>query len=158
MLGNRFYTRASMAIGAPGLRLAGKLNVPLYRASGGRLFGKIGTAPVLLLTATGRKSGKERTVPVVYMPDRAPDGSERYIVIGSNAGHARTPAWSHNLAANPSARVQVGRRRMDVNARIAEGAEREELWRRMNSEWYEGFDTYAGRTDRDIRLFVLEPR
>lgn len=151
--GNGFYTRASMAIGAAGLRLAGKLNVPVYRLSGGRLFGRIGTAPVLLLTARGRRSGQLRTVPVVYMPD-----GERLVVIGSNAGNERPPAWSLNLEANPEAEIEVGRERRPVRARIAEGLERDELWRRMNEEWYEGFDEYARRTDRDIRLFVLEPR
>jgi len=150
--GNRFYTRASMAIGARALRIAGKLNVPVYRLSGGRVFGKIGTAPVLLLTAKGRKSGQLRTVPVVYMPD-----GDRYIVIGSNAGNAKAPAWALNLEANPGAEIEVRRRRIPVRARIAEGEERADLWRRMNEGWYEGFDDYAERTDREIRLFVLEP-
>jgi len=153
VLGNRFYTRASMTIGAFGLRLAGKINVPVYRLSGGRLFGKIGTAPVLLLTTTGRRTGQQRTAPVVYMPD-----GERMIVIGYNAGHAKAPAWALNLEAKPEVEVEVGRRRQPVRARIASGEEREQLWQRMTTEWYEGFDDYAQRTDRDIRLFILEPR
>ncbi len=153
MIGNRFYTRASMAIGARGLRLAGKINVPAYRLSGGRLFGQIGTAPVLLLTAKGRRSGQLRTVPVVYMPE-----GDRFIVIGSNAGHSKAPAWALNLEAHPEAEIQVRRRHLPIHARIAAGEERAELWQRMNSDWYEGFDDYAKRTDRDIRLFILEPR
>ena len=131
----------------------GKLNVPVYRLTGGRLMGKVGTAPVLLLTSIGRKSGQERTAPVLYMPDGG-----RFIVIGTNAGNARPPAWSFNLVANPDAEVQVGSRRMAITARVAEGAEREDLWRRMNEDIYEGFDTYAEKLDREIRLFVLEPR
>jgi F420H(2)-dependent quinone reductase len=148
---DRFYTRASMSIGATGLRWVGKLNIPLYRVSGGRLLGEIGGAPVLLLTTTGRKSGQRRTAPVVYLAD-----GERMIVIGSNAGHARVPAWSLNLKANPAAVVEVGRKRIEVRARVAEGEERAELWRKCNRQ-YSGFDDYEARTSRDIALFVLEP-
>lgn len=152
MLSNRFYARASMAIGARGLRLVGRLNVPAYRLSGGRLFGKVGTAPVLLLTTTGRRSGRRRTTPVLYMRD-----GERLVVIGSNAGNERPPAWSLNLAANPDAEVEIGRKRRPVRARVAAGEERTALWRQMNEQHYEGFDDYARRTSRDIRLFVLDP-
>jgi len=141
----------SQMIGATGLRWTGRLNVPLYRLSGGRLLGKVNKAPVLLLTTTGRKSGQKRTAPVVYLTD-----GENYVVIGSNAGHSRTPAWSLNLKANPAAEVEVGRDRHPVKARVAEGEERVELWRRHN-EQYSGFDEYEARTDRDIALFVLEP-
>jgi deazaflavin-dependent oxidoreductase (nitroreductase family) len=138
-------------MGASALRWAGKLNVPVYRLTGGRLMGKVGRAPVLLLTTTGRKSGQRRSAPVVYLAD-----GERLSVIGSNAGNARTPAWSLNLKANPDAEVEVGRERRRVRARVAEGAERADLWRKHN-EQYAGFDDYESRTDRDIAVFVLEP-
>jgi deazaflavin-dependent oxidoreductase (nitroreductase family) len=151
MLSDRFISRVSSSMGATGLRLTGKMNVPLYRWSGGRLGGRIGQAPVLLLTTTGRKSGQQRTAPVVYLAD-----GERMIVIGSNAGNDRVPAWALNLKAKPGATVEVGRRKIAVKARIAEGEERAELWRKSN-EQYAGFDDYEARTDRDIALFVLEP-
>ena len=131
-----------MAVGASGLRAIGKLNVPLYRASRGKLFGRIGRAPVLLLTTTGRRSGQQRTAPVVYLAD-----GERLLVIGSNAGNPRAPAWALNLRANPDAEVQVRRERRSVRARVAEGEERAELWRRMN-EQYGGFEAYRERTSR----------
>jgi deazaflavin-dependent oxidoreductase (nitroreductase family) len=150
MPSDRFYSRFSMSLGATGLRWAGKMNVPVYRASGGRLMGRVGRAPVLLLTTTGRKSGQKRTAPVVYLAD-----GERMIVIGSNAGNHRVPAWSLNLKAEPTAEVEVGRRRIAVRARVAEGEERAELWRKAN-EQYAGFDDYETRTSRDIALFVLE--
>ncbi len=151
MLGDKFYSRASQAMGATGLRWTGKLNVPLYRLSGGRVGGRIAQAPVLLLTTTGRKSGQQRTAPVVYLAD-----GENFVVIGSNAGHSRTPAWSLNLKANADAEIEVGRRRVPVRARIAEGEERADLWRRHN-EQYSGFNEYEARTDRNIAVFVLEP-
>lgn len=150
--GDKFYSRASQLMGATGLRWTGKLNIPLYRLSGGRIGGKINAAPVLLLTTTGRKSGQARTAPVVYLADGA-----NMVVIGSNAGHNRTPAWSLNLKANPEAEVEVGRERRQVRARVAEGDERADLWRKHNQQ-YSGFDEYEARTDRDIALFVLEPR
>jgi deazaflavin-dependent oxidoreductase (nitroreductase family) len=148
---DRFYTRLSTSMGATALRWAGKCNVPVYRATGGRLMGKVGQAPVLLLTTTGRKSGQKRTAPVVYLAD-----GERFVVIGSNAGNKRAPAWSLNLKADPEAAVEVGRRRLKVRARVAEGEERADLWRKSNVQ-YAGFDDYKERTDRDIALFVLEP-
>jgi F420H(2)-dependent quinone reductase len=152
LLGDRFYSRSSQLMGAAGLRVTGKLNVPLYRLSGGRLGGRIADAPVLLLTTIGRRSGEPRTVPVVYLEDGG-----RISVIGSNAGHSRTPAWSLNLQANPDAEVEIGRRRIEVRARVTDGEERAELWRK-HVEQYSGFDEYEARTSRDIALFVLEPR
>jgi deazaflavin-dependent oxidoreductase (nitroreductase family) len=151
MPSDRFYSRLSTTMGATTLRWTGRLNVPIYRATGGRLMGKVGRAPVLLLTTTGRKSGQPRTAPVVYLAD-----GERLIVIGSNAGNDRVPAWSLNLKANPDAEVEVGRKRRTVRARVAEGEERAALWR-MSNEQYAGFDDYERRTDRTISLFVLEP-
>jgi F420H(2)-dependent quinone reductase len=150
LLSDRTLSRFSSAIGAGPLRLAGKLNVPLYRLSRGRIGGRVGNAPVLLLTTTGRKSGQQRTAPVLYIRD-----GDRFCVIGSNAGYATAPAWALNLAANPDAHVEVRGRHHDVTARITEGDERAELWRRMNDQ-YEGFDAYRARTDRNIRVFVLE--
>jgi len=141
-----------MAIPAWALRAGGKLNVPVYRATRGRLFGRIGRAPVLLLTTTGRRSGMPRMAPVLYLAD-----GERFVVIGSNAGNERTPAWALNLQADPNVEVQVGSRRQKMRARVTEGEERRELWGRMNDQ-YGGFDDYRARTARDIPLFVLDPK
>lgn len=149
---NTFYSRLSMAMPDSWLKATGKLNVPIYRLSRGRIFGNIGTAPVLLLTSTGRRSGQQRTAPVVFLAD-----GESYVVIGSNAGNARTPAWSYNLQANPDAEIELRGARKRVRARVAEGEERAELWRKVN-QMYEGFDDYDAKTSREIAVFVLEPR
>ena len=146
-----FLSRFSMALPDWGLRLIGKWNVPIYRATRGRVLGHIGRAPVLLLTTTGRKSGQQRTAPVVYLQD-----GERFVVIGSNAGNAKTPAWALNLLANPEAEVNAFGKLKRVRARVAQGEERDDLWRRSN-EQYAGFDDYRGKTKRDINVFVLEP-
>ena len=152
MPSDRFLSRFSSALGATGLRTWGKINIPIYRLSGGRVGGKVGRAPVLLLTTTGRRSGQLRTAPVVYLQD-----GERLVVIGSNAGNSNTPGWAHNLRAHPDAEVEIRGVRSTVRSRLAEGEERADLWRRMN-EQYAGFDDYEAHTSRDISVFVLEPR
>ena len=152
MPSDRFWSRFSSSMPDSVLRLSGKLNVPLYRLSRGRVGGRVGRAPVLLLTTTGRKSGQQRTAPVLYMAD-----GDRLVVIGSNAGNVRPPAWSLNLRANPEAEVEVRADKRQVRARVAEGEERADLWTRFNRE-YAGFDDYKARTSRDIAVFVLEPR
>jgi len=141
-----------MTMPAGALRALGRLNVPVYRLTRGRLMGKIGRAPVLLLTTTGRRSGQRRTAPVLFIGD-----GERVVVIGSNAGNARAPAWSHNLKANPDAEIEIRGERRLVRARVTEGDERAELWSRMN-EQYAGFQDYDERTSREIAVFALEPR
>ena len=151
MATDRTIARISNSLGARGLRWTGKLNVPLYRVSGGRIGGRVNRAPVLLLTTTGRKSGQKRTAPIVYLED-----GENVVVINTNAGNARVPAWSLNLQANPAAEVEVGRRRYPVRARVAEGEERADLWRRHN-EQYAGFDDYQTKLDREASVIVLEP-
>lgn len=143
--------RFSGFIGVRGLRWVGKLNVPLYRLSGGRIGGRVNRAPVLLLTTTGRKSGQKRTAPVLYLAD-----GENVVVINTNAGNARVPAWSLNLQAEPKAEIEIGRERRLVRARIAEGEDRVELWRKHN-EQYAGFDDYQEKLSRDALVIVLEP-
>ena len=141
-----------MALGPRGLRAVGKLNVPLYRLTRGRVGGRIGNSPVLLITTTGRKSGQQRTAPVIFMRN-----GDSLVVIGSNAGNARPPAWALNLVANPGAEVQVGGETWPVTARVAEGEERADLWKRFNAE-YSGFEDYRAATARKINVFVLDRR
>lgn len=151
MPGDHFYARLSNTIGARGLRWTGKLNIPIYRLSGGRLMNKVGDGPVLLLTTTGRKSGEARTAPVLYLTH-----GDDFILIDTNGGNEKLPGWSHNLRAKPEATVEIGRRKLPVRARVAEGAERDELWRACN-EQYSGFDEYVGWLKRTPSVWVLEP-
>src|SRR6185437_6874432 len=99
------------------------MQVALYRRTGGRLGGRVGRTPVLLLTTTGRKSGARHTVPLGYFDD---DGV-RYVV-ASNGGAPRHPAWYFNLVAHPEVRVQVGAAVYEAMARPATGEERTRLW------------------------------
>jgi deazaflavin-dependent oxidoreductase (nitroreductase family) len=152
MPSDRFWARLSSALGDRGLLWTGKLNIPVYRLSGGRLMGKVGKAPVLLLTTTGRKSGQRRTCPIVYLAH-----GPNVVLIDTNAGNERLPAWSLNLSAKPEGEVELGRKRHAVVARVAEGEEREELWRAHNVQ-YSGFDQYDAKLRREPSVWVLEPR
>ncbi len=152
MRSDHALARLSILLPASALRTMGRLNVPIYRLTRGRLMNTIGSAPVMLLTSIGRRSGQPRTAPVVYGAD-----GERLIVISSNGGNHNAPGWSYNLKPNPDAEVQIGSQRRLVRARVAEGEERARLWQEMN-ELYEGFEDYEANVTRDIAVFLLEPR
>ncbi len=125
------------------------LHVRLYRLLGGRLVGRIGKAPVLLLTTTGRKSGRRRTIPLLYLKD-----SVDLVVVASNGGADRHPAWYLNLQANGAAEVQTGSERRAVVARTASPEEHARFWPALVG-LYAGYAKYAERTEREIPLVVL---
>jgi deazaflavin-dependent oxidoreductase (nitroreductase family) len=131
-------------------RLTGAIHSALYRVSGGRAGGSFGKAPVLLLTTTGRRSGKRRTAPLLYLED-----GERLVVVASKGGDPRNPAWFANLGANPDVEVELGRRRERRRARVASAAERAELWPRL-VELYPSYGEYQGKTSREIPVVLLE--
>jgi deazaflavin-dependent oxidoreductase (nitroreductase family) len=111
-----------------------------------------GLLPTLLLTTTGRKSGKPRPLPLIY---REIDGG--YVVIASKGGFPTHPLWYENLMANPECRVQVGSKGFTARARVAEGAERERLWKKL-AEVYPPYDQYqVNAGDRRIPVVVLDP-
>ncbi len=133
------------------LRLAMVLHVALYRLLGGRLVGRMGRAPILLVNATGRRSGTRRTTPLLYQRDGAD-----YIVIASAGGQPRHPAWWLNLKANPSATIEVGREHISVQARAATAEEKPRLWQVMTAV-YPSYDAYQRKTTREIDVVVLTP-
>jgi len=134
-----------------GFRVISSIHRGLYRASGGKIVGRIGQLNVLLLTTTGRKSGRSRTVPLLYTPA---NGS--YAVVASMGGAPRNPEWCLNLRAHRLAMVEIGRDRVEVRAREVEGEERARLWRAM-VDGYPGYDRYQERTTRRIPVVLLEP-
>lgn len=124
-----------------------------YRLSGGLLGARIpGGPPMLLLDHVGARSGRRRTTPLVYTRD-----GDALVLVASKGGHPRHPGWFHNLRAHPDTTVQVGRRRLEVRARVASPDERRRLWP-MVVDTYDGYAGYQRRTDREIPLIVLEPR
>jgi len=134
-----------------GFRILGGVHGRIYRLTGGKLGGRVAKMPVLLLTTTGRKSGQPRTQPLAYT--RAGAG---YAVIASKGGAAHHPLWYLNLRANPRAEVTLGRETQRVQARDADGEERERLWRQL-ADVFPGYDRYAQKTSRRIPVIVLEP-
>lgn len=124
----------------------------LARLTGGRLVG-YGVVPALLLTTTGRRSGRPRTSPLLYATD-----GDAYVVAGSNWGQPHHPAWALNLRADPQAMTTVHGRRTAVRASLVAGAERERLWALLVREW-PPYETYRRRAGgRDIMVFRLERR
>src|SRR5262245_22136869 len=121
----------------------------LYRLTAGRIGQKVVGLPVLLLTTTGRKSGRPRTVPLVFFED-----GERLVVIGSKGGAPQDPVWWLNLQKNPEAEVQVGAERRRVRARLASPEERARLWPRAKRE-NPTYAEYEKRTTREIPVVIL---
>ena len=119
-----------------------------YRASGGRLGGRLLGMPVLLLTTKGRRTGRPHTTALLYFPE-----GRNVVVIASSGGSPAHPAWWWNLRAHPEGRIQIGR---GVRRREAEGPERERLWARVVRA-YRGYAAYQARTSRRIPVVVLEP-
>ena len=148
-----FIQRVLKLVGeSPFWRVLGRLHGALYRATGGRIGHGAGGITNLLLTTTGRKSGQPRTVPLAYVQD-----GERFIVVASNGGSDRPPAWWGNLRHDPSATVQVGPRTIAVAGREATPEEHAVLWPRLKAG-NPFFGQYEQITARRIPVVVLEPR
>jgi len=128
-----------------------KTHLAIQRISGGRLLGRVVGMPVLLLTTTGRRTGKPRTTPLTFLRD-----ATDLVVIASNGGSDRTPDWCLNLERNPRAVVQIGAERLAVSARTASAAERERLWAEITAA-YSGYARYQERTAREIPVLLLSP-
>jgi len=126
------------------LRIFSALHVFIYRLSGGRLGAMMNGLPVLLLTTTGRKSGRPRTLPLVYMRDEAD-----YIIA---PGVLERPAWYLNLRAHPQATIQIGTSAIQVNAQEAHGDERRRLWAQAPAYWHD----YQKRAKAELPVIILQ--
>ncbi len=130
---------------------ATKLHTSLFRATAGRVGGRIVGSPVLLLNATGRKTGLRRTNPLLYLRD-----GDRYVTVASNGGTRGHPAWWLNLKAHPEATVEVGGCKVRVRAEEASTEEKARLWPKL-VEMYPSYEGYQKKTDREIPVVVLHP-
>ena len=110
-----------------------------------------GPIPTLLLTTTGRRSGKPIVMPLIYG-----EAGGNYVVVASKGGAPKHPGWYLNLAAHPDVDVQILAKRFRATARTASGAERAELWKQM-AAIYPPYNDYQAKTDREIPVVVLEP-
>jgi len=133
------------------LKWMSKSNVAIYRATDGRVGGHELELPLCLLITTGRKSGLSRTSPLIFMADGG-----HVVLVASQGGLPTHPKWFLNLCANPEVHVQIRAQTHTMRARLADDAERNQLWPRLiahNPRWAR----YQSWTDRVIPVVVCEP-
>jgi proline iminopeptidase len=137
--------------GIDATRLYGDEHVRVYRETDGEIghVWKEGST-ILLLTTTGRRTGRETTTPLIYNLD-----GDTPVIVASKGGAPEHPGWFENLVKTPEVGVQIKGERFRARARVAEGEERERLWDLMVQVWPH-YDEYATKTDREIPVVVLE--
>nr|WP_242474807.1 nitroreductase family deazaflavin-dependent oxidoreductase [Tomitella cavernea] len=128
-----------------------RANAWLYRRSGGRVLGSLGSRPLCLLTTTGRRSGLPRTQTLLYVPD-----GDAVLLVAAQGGLPNNPLWLLNLRADPSVTVQTGNRVRRLRAREATPEERARLWPRLIAH-YHGWEQYQSWTDRTIPVVICTP-
>lgn len=147
------FTPTEEKVGSVVVQVMSRLNTWIYRASGGRIGAKFARgAPVFLLITKGRKTGEERTAPLIYIED-----GDDYLLVASKGGMSHNPAWYLNLVANPQCEVEIGRRRTPMTATRVSVEEKRAVWPRLCAV-YPDYDDYQKRTTRDIPVMRLTPR
>ena len=131
------------------IRLIGRLHAWLWKLAGGKLGDVSGRAPFMMLTTKGRKTGRSRATPVLYLRD-GPD----LIVVASFGGNDMHPAWYLNLEQCPEAEVLIKGERRRVVARRVSPEEKKVIWARLVKK-HPNFDIYQQRTSREIPLLRL---
>ncbi len=134
------------------LKTVTRLHVLLHRLTGGRFFNTLSGDDVCFVTMTGAKSGRLLTIPLMHVPYR--DG---VLLVASQGGAPRNPAWYHNLVQHGDIGVNHRGRKMKLRARLARSDEKPELWP-ICDRHYAPYAEYRTRTTRDIPIFVCEPR
>jgi deazaflavin-dependent oxidoreductase (nitroreductase family) len=131
-----------------------RVHEAIYKSTDGRLgHGMIGV-PTLLLRTTGRRSGATRTNALVYAPD-----GQNYLVVPSNGGSDRPPAWLYNVKAKPDVEVQVRRERRPAQARVVETSDPDyaRLWGIVNANNHDRYTAYQQQTSRPIPVVAITP-
>lgn len=140
----------------PFRKLSCRMHRRMYRLTGGRVGGQLdsasGVRPILLLDTTGRKTGRRRSTPLVYLYD-----GETWVVAGSNAGRDTDPAWVWNLRADSRATITVGREVVDVEATELDQAEAEAMWPALNAMNAQ-YEEYQKLTERTVPVLRLRRR
>jgi deazaflavin-dependent oxidoreductase (nitroreductase family) len=141
-----------MAVSVQGQVL--RLHEQLYKRTDGRVGHRMIGVPTLLLRTTGRRSGAIRTNGLVYARD-----GEDYLVVASNGGADRPPAWLHNLRADPHVEVQIARQRRQATAIIVEPSDPDHsrLWKVVNDGNHDRYSAYQKQTTRGIPVVVISP-
>jgi len=131
--------------------LFGQEHVDRYLATGGKEGHDWQGTQTLILTTTGRRSGRQRQHPLIYGRH-----GDDFLVVASKGGAPQHPAWYLNLVADPDVEIQVRDERIRAHARPASRGEKPELWSIMTKEW-PAYDSYQEKTEREIPVVVLEP-
>lgn len=134
-------------------RAGNVLHRSIVRSTGGRIGGTGFGMPVVILTTTGRKSGKSRTV----MLTTPVHDDDRIVLVASYGGDDRHPAWFLNVRDNPDVELEMKGTKRAMRAHVASTEERAQLWPEVVSA-YKGYGQYQKRTEREIPLVILEPR
>ncbi len=135
-----------LLLSRPIIRILMRIHIFVYRYSKGRLLGSVQGRPVVLLTTTGRKTGRLHTVPLGAVED-----GDNYAVVASNGGRDRHPAWFLNIVSDPGAIIEVGDRTIDVSAILTQGSESKRLG--LQFPWLK---RYKERTERQIPVILLK--
>ena len=123
----------------------------IYVSTNGAIGGRIVNCPVLLLTTKGRKTNKQRTIPLLYLED-----GDNVVLVASNGGATKHPTWYLNLQSNPEAQIQVKGIKRRVRAEKGSAEEKQRLWPQLTA-MYPGYKRYQEITDRDIPVVILRP-
>lgn len=142
-------TTAPMSKGV--MKFFSKLNVVLYKLSAGHIMGKMDGTPVCLVKMKGAKSGKTRTIPLMYNPS-----GDDVVLVASMGGAPKHPVWYHNLVAYPDVEIQLGGKKGAYRVHQADDDEKEGLWPDLVDN-FPSFAVYRERTDRNIPVMVCSP-
>ncbi|MFN2427086.1 MAG: nitroreductase family deazaflavin-dependent oxidoreductase [Candidatus Binatia bacterium] len=149
----RPFTATEERIARPVMRVMSAANTWIYRLSGGRVGARwMYGAPVMLLTTIGRKSGQQRTTPLLYIED-----GRRVITVGSQGGMSKDPQWVKNLEANGNVEIEIGTKKRAMTARRGTAEEKTRYWPAL-CKMYPDYADYQARTLRDIPVVMLDPR
>ena len=140
------------------IKVMSRVNTRVYRMTGGRvgknwriMAGFKKPVPICLLTTTGRKSGRPRTVPLCFLKD-----GDNIVLVASVGGLPANPQWFGNIQVNPEVEIEIGKQRTAYRARKATDSERDRLWPQL-VELYADYASYQAWTDREIPVVICEP-
>lgn len=132
------------------LKLFTRINVWVYRLSRGRLMNKLAGRPILLVGMTGAKTGKPRTIPLMFVPHE-----RGYLLVASQGGAPRHPLWYHNLVAHPEVNITFSGETKKMVARRLTAQEKDSVWP-VCCQYYPPYQAYQDRTNREIPVFLCE--
>jgi len=147
------YTAKQEKMGSWIINRVGKLQTTVYELTGGRLWNTFLGGPVAILTTVGRKTGKVRKVPLLFLQD-----GDNVVMTASKGGMTKLPVWYHNVAAAQTSDIQIGNRKKTYTMREADAQEEERLWPLLEA-MYPDYKEYRARTDgvRHIPVLIFSP-